>query len=287
LALSILLAQQGADVSIVARNENNLKAAIEKLEAVRQSHDQKFAYYSYSLTSAKESQEALQAVIAGHNEEVPDAVFLCAGGSKPKFFVEMSEEELVQGMDMGYWVQAWTAWAATKEMTKKRKKGKICFVSSTLGYMSLIGYASYSPAKHALRGLADTLRFELQLYNIDVQIFFPCTMFTPGYEEENKTKPGITLKLEEDDAGLTAEQAAQSMLTGIKNHHSHITGDWITAVFRASTKGASPGRFFLKDWALNIFGGIALPIWRMYVDKKIVAHTAEHKTYLEERDPHS
>lgn len=32
LALSILLAQQGADVSIVARNEKNLKAAIEKLE---------------------------------------------------------------------------------------------------------------------------------------------------------------------------------------------------------------------------------------------------------------
>ena len=99
-------------------------------------------------------------------------------------------------------------------MIKRRKKGKICFVSSTLGYMSLIGYASYAPAKHALRGLADTLRFELQLYNIDVQIFFPCTMYTPGYEEENKTKPRITLKLEEDDAGLTAEQAAQSMLTG-------------------------------------------------------------------------
>jgi len=32
LSLSILLAQQGADVSIVARNANNLKAAIEKLE---------------------------------------------------------------------------------------------------------------------------------------------------------------------------------------------------------------------------------------------------------------
>jgi len=80
--------------------------------------------------------------------------------------------------------------------------------------MSLIGYASYAPSKHALRGLADTLRFELQLYNIDVQIFFPCTMFTPGYEEENKTKPKITLKLEESDAGLTAEQAARSMLTG-------------------------------------------------------------------------
>jgi len=93
----------------------------------------------------------------------------------------------------------------------------------------------------------------------------------------------ITLKIEEGDAGLTAEQAAQSMLTGIKNHHSHITGDWITAVFRASTKGASPGRFFLKDWALNIFGGIALPIWRVSVDRIINGHVAEHKTYLEER----
>ena len=83
------------------------------LQTARQSDDQKFAHYSYSLTSAKESQDALKAVIAGHNEEVPDAVFLCAGGSKPKFFVEMSEEELVQGMDMGYWVQAWTAWVRT------------------------------------------------------------------------------------------------------------------------------------------------------------------------------
>lgn len=99
-------------------------------------------------------------------------------------------------------------------MIRTRKKGKICFVSSTLGYMSLIGYASYAPAKHALRGLADTLRSELQLYSIDVQIFFPCTMFTPGYEEENKTKPRITLKIEESDSGLTAEQAARSMLTG-------------------------------------------------------------------------
>ena len=83
------------------------------LQTVRQSDDQKFVYYSHSLTSAKESEEALQAVIAGHNEEVPDAVFLCAGSSKPKFFVEMSEEELVQGMNMGYWIQAWTAWVST------------------------------------------------------------------------------------------------------------------------------------------------------------------------------
>jgi hypothetical protein len=39
-------------------------------------------------------------------------------------------------------------------------------------------------------------------------------MFTPGYQEENKTKPKITLQIEAADSGLTAEQAAHSMLTG-------------------------------------------------------------------------
>lgn len=42
--------------------------------------------------------------------------------------------------------------AAAKQMVRENKKGKIVLVSSTLGYMSLIGYSSYSPAKHALRG---------------------------------------------------------------------------------------------------------------------------------------
>jgi 3-dehydrosphinganine reductase len=100
-------------------------------------------------------------------------------------------------------------------MIKQRRKGRLVFVSSTLGYMSIVGYTSYSPAKHALRGLADSLRSELLLYNISVHIFMPCTMFTPGYEEENKTKPKITLKIEEDDSGLTADQAAAAMLNGV------------------------------------------------------------------------
>jgi len=46
----------------------------------------------------------------GHDGRVPDATFLCAGGATPKFFVEMTKEDLVRGLDMSYWIQAWTAW---------------------------------------------------------------------------------------------------------------------------------------------------------------------------------
>lgn len=102
----------------------------------------------------------------------PDAVFACAGSSKPMYFVEMKEQDLTQGMTAGYWVQAWTAFvsarapfavtfypafsqAAAKKMVREGRTGKIVFVSSTLGYMSFVGWSSYSPAKHALRGNDD------------------------------------------------------------------------------------------------------------------------------------
>lgn len=55
------------------------------------------------------------------------------------------------------------------------------------------------------------------LYGIDVHVFFPPTMHTPGYEEENKTKPKITLKIEESDDGLTPDQAALALFQGMSS----------------------------------------------------------------------
>lgn len=66
------------------------------------------------------------------------------------------------------------------------KNGKIVFVSSMLGMLSFAGYGSYSPAKFAVRGLADTLRNELQQYGISVHIFFPGGIKSPGFDKEVK-----------------------------------------------------------------------------------------------------
>lgn len=63
-------------------------------------------------------------------------------------------------------------------------------------------------------GLAESLRFELAMYDIGVHVFAPCTMYTPGYEAEMQTKPAITKKIEETDEGLSPEQAARALLAG-------------------------------------------------------------------------
>jgi short-subunit dehydrogenase len=65
-----------------------------------------------------------------------------------------------------------------------------------------------------LQGLAETLRSELILYNIGIHIFFPGTIYSPGYVEENKTKPKITLKIEETDEGMQPDKVAEALLRG-------------------------------------------------------------------------
>ena len=54
----------------------------------------------------------------------------------------------------------------------------------------------------------------MMLYGVDVHIFFPPTMFSPGFEEENKTKPQIVKKIESTDDGLSTEQAALALFKG-------------------------------------------------------------------------
>lgn len=39
-------------------------------------------------------------------------------------------------------------------------------------------------------------------------------MLSAGYEEENKTKPELVLKIEESDKSLTPEEAAEGLYEG-------------------------------------------------------------------------
>jgi len=283
LALAILLVKKGADVSIVARDEGRLQKALEQMEKARVSPNQVLTSYSFSLQDSSSAAAALEAACSAHGGRSPDALFLCAGTSTPGFFIEAEEASLKKGMDMAYWVQAWSALAAAKRMARERHPGKIVFVASVLGYMSFVGYSSYSPAKHALRGLAETLRSELQLYSISVQIFFPGTIYSPGYIEENKTKPKITLKIEETDEGMQPEAHAEKLLRGVQKGNFHISSDFLTNIFRSSTRGSTPQNNVFLDALYELIGWVALPIWRRGVDATVIAHRKEHQDYLTAR----
>lgn len=116
-----------------------------------------------------------------------------------------------------------------------KKGGKVVLTSSVLALMSFAGYSTYSPSKYAIRGklsphlstpshhtcssscsagLAESLRNELILYGIDVHLFLPATIFSPGFENEQRLKPDITKKIEGPDEGLTPDQVAAQLIKG-------------------------------------------------------------------------
>ncbi|KAG9005748.1 3-dehydrosphinganine reductase [Tulasnella sp. JGI-2019a] len=284
LEVAINLTRKGANVSIVARNKEILATALKTLESHRVSPDQHLASYSFPLNTGEGSAAALHAACEPFDGRVPDAAFLCAGSSQPGWFVDMDEAALKKGMEQGYWVQAFSALEIVKSTARQEfKGGKIVFVGSTLSYMGFAGWSSYAPAKHALRGLADTLRNELILYGTDVYILGAPTMKSPGYANEMKTKPRIVSEIEGDD-GHPMDKVAEKLVSAVANNQNHIAYDLVTDLFRVSTRGSAPHHNnFLLEASLGMIAWVGIPIWRWDTDGKLRGHRGEHRQYLKDK----
>jgi len=68
----------------------------------------------------------------------------------------------------------------------------LVFFSSAVACCGMIGYSSYSPSKFALRGLCDSINLELSSQKVDVHLYLPSNIDTPGFIIENLTKPKET-----------------------------------------------------------------------------------------------
>ena len=155
-------------------------------------------------------------------------------------------------MDSNYFSSAYIAHAALQSWLKapssssnpKQEPKHIIFTSSVLVFCPILGYSPYSPAKSALRTLSDTLSQELELYSshtpIRTHTILPGTIFSPGYENENLTKPAITKKLEESDGGQTPDEAAKASLTGLERGDELVSTSGILGVaMKAGMLGSS------------------------------------------------
>ncbi|KAJ3144987.1 3-dehydrosphinganine reductase [Geranomyces michiganensis] len=278
LALAKRLAAQGAHVTIVARTVAKLETAKTEITAACRSREQRqtVQYQSANLCSAEESARALSEAERVMGKKV-DYVFLCAGGAKPVLFAEGTAEDLKNEMETDYYTAAFTAHAAVQSFRTHPTPSscRLVFVSSICGLMGLTGYASYAAAKFAVRGLAESLRMELLLYGVRVHIFFPGTIYSPGYEEENKTKPAVTKLLEEADEGVTPDKAAEVLVRGIEREEYAIACDLTGNLIRSLTKGAVPSNRTVLDAVYASIGWVALSIWRRNADKIMV--TERHR----------
>nr|CRX79070.1 hypothetical protein ls5930a1_00105 [Leucosporidium scottii] len=254
LALACQLADRGAHVSIVSRSQAKLDKALAELE--------RFASYSCDLTSPASSAATLHAACLPFGSRAPDYIFACAGGCVPGIFTDMTAEQHWQCMEWNFKTALCTVHEGVRRMKEGKVRGKVVLTASVMALMGFAGYSSYSPSKFAIRGLADALRNELQLYGISVHLFLPATIFSPGFESEQKLKPEICRKIEGPDEGMTPEQVAAHLIRGLERNDYYITYEPVGHMLRNS-RGITPRNNIFKDTFWGIAGTIAMPIWRM------------------------
>ncbi|XP_058133842.1 3-ketodihydrosphingosine reductase isoform X2 [Dasypus novemcinctus] len=183
--------KQGAFITLVARNEVVLCISVDL------SQD-----YNHVENVIKQAQEKLGPV---------DMLVNCAGMSIPGKFEDLEVSSFERLMSINYLGSVYPSRAVITTM-KERRVGRIVFVSSQAGQVGLFGYTAYSPSKFALRGLAEALQMEVKPYNVYVTVAYPPDTDTPGFAEENKTKPLETRLISETTSVCKPEQVAKQIV---------------------------------------------------------------------------
>ncbi|NOZ49456.1 MAG: SDR family oxidoreductase [Chloroflexi bacterium] len=241
-ATARLIVQQGGNVCIIARNQGPLQVTVDELNAARASSQQWVESIAADTTDMEALRPALEGVIARRG--VPDYLINAVGYAYPQYIEKLTLDDFKRNMDVNYYGQLIPTLILLPHFMQARK-GHIANVSSVLGYMGLIGYATYTPSKYAIVGLTESLRHELKPYNIHFSILFPPDTDTPGFAIENQSKPPETAMLSETAKLMTAEQVAGIFVRGLLRRQFEILpgeARWIRLIFRLAP---GLGRWFI------------------------------------------
>ena len=109
--------------------------------------------------------------------------------------------------------------------------------------MTIPGCGAYNSSKYALKGFAETMRTEFRPYNVNVHLFTPGSILTPGFDKENEIKHPITKEIE-GTGGMTSEDCAKAALAGINRNEFVIQNEAWFNIITPTTNGVTDRPFF-------------------------------------------
>ncbi|KAF3061091.1 3-ketodihydrosphingosine reductase tsc10 [Daldinia childiae] len=298
------LAEKGANVIIVARNEAKLQ------EGARSPETQRFHYISADVTTSAECARVVTESIAWNHGAPPDVVWCCSGSAHATLYIDTPPEQFQTMMDSNYFSCAYmahavlNAWirpnpdALSSEIRVESKSQleieavslparHLVFTGSFVSLYSFAGFAPYSPSKAAIRALSDSLSQEMNLYaaahpnipRVRVHTVFPATMPTQGLEEENSLKTDLTKSLEEGDQILEPAEVARRAIRGLESGEDLVPTSTIIKLVMTSVLGGSTRGGFWKGLVNTLLGWIVLVVMvfiRWEMDTKVTKWGREH-----------
>ncbi|KAI2470650.1 NAD(P)-binding protein [Annulohypoxylon bovei var. microspora] len=281
---ALQLAAKGANLILVSRSAPKLEAAVADAKA-RALHPetQRFTYMTADVSQPDYAAPLLAEAVAWNGGQPLDVVWCVAGTSTPDFWLEVPLAHTRSQMDINFWGSAEMAhavlrlWCAPGAPVVPEPKHLI-LTSSVLAFFPVLGYGPYTPAKSALRGLADTLVQELEMYpqKVKLHVVYPGSIGSAGFERENRTKPEVTKKIEEGDPVQTPDDVAAAAIRNLEKGQYFITVAFLGHLMRWGGLGGSPRNNLLVDTLMCCF----LPIVWIFVlpdiYSKIRKYAKEH-----------
>ncbi|KPI35972.1 3-ketodihydrosphingosine tsc10 [Cyphellophora attinorum] len=268
LSVAQKLSARGANIVIVARDTAKLDSAISTIQSAASSPtSQRFLSLSYDLTDPKSAPEILARVTEWNNHTPPDVVWCCAGFCIPSFFADADIKTLRDQMDTLYWSCAYMAHATlnlwkrptastttdseanslkssgTQRSAKDALPRHLIFTCSCLAFFPTAGYAPYSPAKAAMRALADTLQPEIAVWNGARLSANPSiSSAAPSHEIRLSTSP---------------DEVAAAALRGLDAGEIAVTTNFVGNLMRGCGMGGTL-RMGVMDVFWNFLGSIVI-----------------------------
>lgn len=219
LAIARKAIEEQAFVTLISRNASNLARAVEKLvEQTHCSRDRIFCQvadvgnYSSIATAVKEAIRWR-----------PVDVLVCSAGITRGGFLHNSpieDFELTIRTNLNGTIYALhTALPSMKERSVAHPTS-IVIVSSMISLYFMYGHSAYTATKHALRGLAETLRMELVPYNMRVCLscpFFVNTPFLDDVRSDSETTEVLKrINFLDQESSESPESVASSIIDAVK-----------------------------------------------------------------------
>lgn len=193
--------------------------------------DQKIEFCSLDLAKGHEE---INKAFAAIEEKSGDIYMLvnCAGMAICGTIEDTKPEDAKFLMDLNYFGTFYPTQYVLPKM-KARRDGIIVLTSSQGGLLGIYGLGAYSATKFALRGLAETLAMETKHLGITITLGLPADTDTPGFENEEKSKPEETKEICGSGGLFKPEQVAERLLKdALKGNFFSILGfeSWILSL---------------------------------------------------------
>ncbi len=194
----------------------------------------------YQLDVTKDSSDAVSQIIQDFGQI--DVVVNNAGYGAAGPMEQSSIEQIHKQFDVNVYGVARVMQSVLPHF-RERKQGQFINISSVLGFLTMPNFSVYNASKHALEGLTETMRYELEPFGIKLNLIQPGGYATNFFESMTQGDRGINVPEYKEMEQKLGTYFQSSLESGGFGHPSEVA----EAIWNAANEQNWPFRYVVGE----------------------------------------